>query len=152
MLSGTTAKSSGGDKHDHEGVEGMAGRRIERLNEQLKRELMEILQTQVRDPRIGAATVTSVETTADLYHARVYVTSRGSAEEKQTSIEGLQAAASYLRSELGRRLRVRRVPELSFRLDEALEHALRIERLLGEVLPPRDETGEEGADDGDGGE
>jgi ribosome-binding factor A len=130
----------------------MPGRRIERLNEQLKRELMEILQTEVRDPRIGPVTITAVETTADLYHARVYFTSIGSAEEKQTSLEGLDAAASYLRTELGRRLRVRRVPELSFRLDEALEHAMRIERLLGEVLPPRDERGPESADEGDGGE
>lgn len=130
----------------------MAGRRIERLNEQLKRELMEILQTEVRDPRVGPVTITAVETTPDLYHARVYVTSLGSAEEKETSIEGLQAAAAYLRSELGRRLSLRRVPELSFQLDLTLEHAMRIERLLGEVLPPRDVDGAETADDGDGGE
>jgi ribosome-binding factor A len=130
----------------------MAGRRIERLNEQLKRELMEILQTEVRDPRVGAVTITAVETTPDLYHARIYVTSGGSAEEKETSLEGLRAASSYLRSELGRRLRVRRVPELSFQLDQTLEHAMRIERLLGEVLPPRAAAGEEPADDGDGGE
>ena len=101
---------------------------------------MEILQTEVRDPRVGPVTITAVETTPDLYHARVYVTSLGSAEEKETSIEGLQAAAAYLRSELGRRLSLRRVPELSFQLDLTLEHAMRIERLLGEVLPPRTNT------------
>ena len=129
----------------------MPGRRIERLNEQLKRELMELIQVEVRDPRVGAVTVTSVETTPDLFHARVYVTSGGTAEEKERSLEGLEAAAPFLRSELGRRLRVRRVPELSFRLDRGLEHAMRIERLLGEVLP-RSPEGEAPADDGDGGE
>lgn len=117
------------------GGRSMAGRRVERLNEQLKRELMDVLHTQVRDPRVGPVTITAVETTPDLYHARVYVTSLGSDEEKETSIEGLRAASPFLRSELGRRLRIRRVPELSWVRDETLDHALRIERLLGEVLP-----------------
>jgi ribosome-binding factor A len=130
----------------------MAGRRIERLNEQLKRELMEILQLEARDPRIGVVTVTAVETTPDLYFARVHVNSMGTPEEKQTTLEGLAAAASYLRSELGQRLRLRRIPELRFELDLTLEHALRIERLLSEVLPPRTEEGEEIADDGDASE
>jgi ribosome-binding factor A len=113
----------------------MAGRRVERLNEQLKRELSDLLHTQVRDPRVGPVTITGVVTTPDLYHARIYVTSLGSQEEKETSLEGLRAAAAFLRSELGKRLRIRRVPELSWQLDETLDHAMRIERLLGEVLP-----------------
>jgi ribosome-binding factor A len=128
----------------------MAGRRIERLNEQLKRELMDLLHSQVRDPRIGTVTITSVETTPDLYHARVFVTSLATEEEKQTSIEGLRAASPFLRSELGRRLRIRRVPELSWHLDHTLEHAMRIERLLGEVLPPAAAGGGDEADGEDG--
>jgi ribosome-binding factor A len=129
----------------------MARRRVERLNEQLKRELMDLLHTQVRDPRVGSVTITGVETTPDLYHARIYVTSLGTDEEKQTSIEGLRAAAPFLRSELGRRLRIRRVPELSWHLDETLDHAMRIERLLGEVLPRDGAGAEDEPDDGDAG-
>jgi ribosome-binding factor A len=129
----------------------MAGRRVERLNEQLKRELSDLLHTQVRDPRIGPVTITGVETTPDLYSARIYVSSLGSPEEKKTSIEGLRAAAAFLRSELGKRLRIRRVPELSWQLDETLDHAMRIERLLSEVLPRERSDAEDEADGRDDG-
>ena len=117
----------------------MAGnRRVARLNEQLKRELMELLQNDVRDPRIGSVTVTAVEVTPDLYHAKVYVTALD-AQARAEILTGLGAAAPFLRGELGRRLKVRRAPELHFTWDETLENAQRIERLLAETraqLPP----------------
>lgn len=120
----------------------MPHRRIERLNEQLKRELTDLLRHRVRDPRIGDVTVTGVETSPDLDQARVYVTVLGDDDEKTRSLEGMRAAASFLRSTLGQRLRIRRVPELRFELDRTLEHAMRIERILSEVLPP-DEPSED---------
>lgn len=113
----------------------MPHRRIERLNEQIKRELTDILRQKVRDPRLGVVTVTDVQTTPDLDHARVYLAALGDEAEKQRSLEGARAAAAYVRSELGRRLHIRRVPELMFELDRSLEHAMRIERILSEVLP-----------------
>lgn len=118
----------------------MAGRRIERLNEQLKRELTDVLYTSVRDPRIGHVTVTEVRATPDLDHARVFVTGMGTEPDRQASLEGLEAAATWIRRELGQRLHIRRVPELSFEWDATLEHARRIERLLDEVRPRPDDA------------
>lgn len=112
-------------------------RRIQRLNEQLKREITELLRTDVRDPRVGSATITAVEASKDLSYARIHVTALGGAERRDEILDGLNAASSYIRGELGRRLRVRRVPDLDFRWDTTLEHARRIERLIGEVRAER---------------
>ena len=118
----------------------MANRRSARLNEQLKREISEILRREVRDPRIGMPTVTGVDVTQDLWLARVYVRP-GPTEigrEVDEMIEGLTAAAPFVRRELGRALGIRRVPELRFLVDQTLEDALRVERILKEVQDERD--------------
>ncbi|MHB1167944.1 MAG: 30S ribosome-binding factor RbfA [Longimicrobiales bacterium] len=124
----------------------MAGhRRVERLNEQFRRELMDILSTQVRDPRVGSVTVTQVEVTPDLYHAKVYVTSLDP-ESRESTLEGLEVAGPFIRGEIGRRLHIRRAPELHFTWDDTLAHAQRIEKLLGEAmrdLPPAEADDEE---------
>jgi ribosome-binding factor A len=111
----------------------MAKKRTPRLNEQLRREITDIVRTQARDPRIGMVTVTAVMVAGDLGSARVYVTALGTEDEKAETIAGLKAAAPFIRSELGRRLTIRQIPELRFELDQTLEHAHRIEQLLGEV-------------------
>lgn len=111
----------------------MAKKRVARLNEQLKRELTALIQFEVRDPRIGMVTITDVEVSPDLYHARVYFTLLGGAAERSTAGEGLRAAAGFLRTEIGRRMHIRRAPELHFTFDETLEHAARIEQLLREA-------------------
>jgi ribosome-binding factor A len=111
----------------------MAGKRQARLNEQLKRELTALIQFEVRDPRVGSVTITDVEVTPDLYHAKVFFTLHGEDEERKKALSGLQAAAGFLRGELGRRMHIRRAPELQFAFDETLAHALRIERLLHEA-------------------
>jgi ribosome-binding factor A len=124
----------------------MAGKRLARLNEQFKREISEILRRQVRDPRIGTPTVTDVEVTPDLWMARVYVRpgpGEDTEERGDDLIAGLQAATPFVRRELAQSLTVRRIPELRFELDRTLEHALRIEELLREVLPDEEEEGEE---------
>lgn len=124
----------------------MAGhRRVERLNEQFRRELTDILRNEVRDPRVGALTVTSVEVTPDLYHAKVYLTSID-AESRESSLEGLDAAAPFIRREIGQRLHIRRAPELHFTWDDTLAHAQRIEQLLSDAL--RDSTPRDDADEG----
>lgn len=110
-------------------------RRIERLNEQLKRELAVLIQSGVRDPRVAGVIVTGVRTTADLNLARVLVRLTGSDAEKREAMEGLDRAAPFLRRSLGRDLRIRRVPELQFQEDVAQERAARIEELLSEVRP-----------------
>lgn len=111
-------------------------KRIARLNEQLRRELSELIQREVRDPRVGHVTITGVDIARDLGSAKVYVRTPGTAEERESTLEGLSAAAPFLRTALGRTLHVRRVPELRFRRDRSYEHAQRIEQVLAEVIPP----------------
>ncbi len=118
----------------------MASRRLARLNEQLKRELSEMIRTQVRDPRVGVVTVTGVEVASDLGSARVFVRVIGNRAELVETLAGLEAAAPFLRGLLGRVLHVRRVPELRFREDRSMEHARRIEQVLSEVVVPEEET------------
>lgn len=128
----------------------MANRRIERLNEQLRREISDILRRDVRDPRIGVPIVTRVEVTPDLWLARVFVRAMGTPEERAATLAGLDGAAAFIRYEL-RGLRVRRVPELRFEVDQTLEHAFRIEELLREVgpLPDEDDAALDEEDAGD---
>jgi ribosome-binding factor A len=114
----------------------MAVRRTARLNEQLKRELSELIRAEVRDPRVGLVTITGVHTTKDLGVARVHVRTLGSEGDRASTLEGLAAAAPFLRTALGKILRIRRVPELRFQEDRSMEHARRIEEVLSEVIPP----------------
>jgi ribosome-binding factor A len=125
----------------------MHRRRIERLNEQIKRELMDLVRRELADPRVANVTLTAVETTPDLYHARVYVTLLGGEDERAAALAGLRAARPLLRGELGRRLHIRRVPELEFTWDETLEQARRIESLLAQVRPPDEAAADEPDDD-----
>ncbi len=119
----------------------MARRRLERLNEQLRRELTEILRREVKDPRVGVVTVTGVRAAPDLTFARVLVEVPASEDEAET-LAGLVAASPFVRHELGQRLRIRRVPELRFELDHTLDRVQHIESLLREALP----DGDDGAD------
>lgn len=135
----------------------MPSRRMERLNEQLKREIASRLRTELRDPRLQGIAVTRVRVDPDLTLARVFVRVLGSAEERTEALAGLRAATPWLRGALGRALRIRRTPELDFKLDESLEHAARIDELLEEVRPPEgwsapDAEGEEGEAGGEGDE
>ncbi|HSM37398.1 MAG TPA: 30S ribosome-binding factor RbfA [Longimicrobiales bacterium] len=106
-----------------------------RLNEQLKREIAEIVRWEVADPRVGPATVTGAEVAPDLTSARVYVALIGDEAERRASLEGLEAAAPFIRSQLAGRLDLRRTPSLKFYPDESMARASRIEELLAEVEP-----------------
>jgi ribosome-binding factor A len=119
----------------------MPRRRVERLNEQLKREISGIVRADVQDPRIGPVTITGVEVTGDLSLARVYVRALGGDEALESAMEGLEAASPHIRRILGQDLHLRRIPELEFRRDRTLEQAMRIESILSDVRP------EEGWDD-----
>jgi ribosome-binding factor A len=109
------------------------GHRRERLADQIRDDLAEMLAGELRDPRIGLATVTRVELGPDLRHARVLVSVLGDAKAKSDTLEGLSWAASYVRRELGRRLGLRRTPEVLFVLDRGPEQQIRIEGLLEKI-------------------
>jgi ribosome-binding factor A len=129
----------------------MAGRRLPRLNEQLKRDIAELLRTGVRDPRVVGVTVTDVSVTSDLSLARIYVRVAGGEAEVEQALVGLEAAGPFIRRAVGDGMRIRRVPELRFELDHSGEHAARIAAILREVVPPGGFPPEEEEDgDGDG--
>lgn len=121
----------------------MAGHRIERVNEQLKREISRIVVREVKDPRVAAVTVTRVSAAPDLTFARVYVQLMGEESDRQETLRGLQAATAFIRSLLGQRVRMRRVPELRFERDRSLEHAMRIEELLADAATGEEREGED---------
>jgi ribosome-binding factor A len=124
----------------------MASKRIARLNEQLKRELSELIRRDVRDPRVGLVTVTGVDVAGDLGSARVYIRTIDRVEDFEDTLAGLTAAAPFLRRELGQLLHIRRVPELRFQRDHSFERAQRIEEILADVIDPSDDEADEGTE------
>jgi ribosome-binding factor A len=120
--------------------------RTQRLNSQLQQELMQLLQREMKDPRIGFATVTSVETAPDLSSARVWVSVLGSEEDRAESLRALSAAAPWLRRQLGERLHIRTIPQLLIRRDESIESGDRVLKLLRQI--EGEERAGESDDDG----
>lgn len=105
--------------------------RLERLNSLLRQEISELLQRQVKDPRLGSfISVTSVEISPDLSFAKVFISHFGTEEEKQNTINTLNAAAGFFRHELGDRMKARKIPELSFRIDHAIEKAANVLKII----------------------
>ena len=113
----------------------MTSHRVARLNEQVKRELTDILRNVLRDPRVSDVTVTRVQTTSDLQQSRIFITTLAGDDKRQTIMEGLLAARAFLRTGLAQRIQLRRAPELLFEWDTGLDHARRIEELLAQVRP-----------------
>jgi len=107
--------------------------RPERVGELIREEVAAFLTGDARDPRIGFVTVTGVDVSADLTHARVRVSAMGTDEEKARSLEGVQSAGRFLRARLAKTLRLRVAPNLVFVLDRGIEHAARIDRVLKEL-------------------
>ena len=117
----------------------MTSPRIARLRELFKEETSAILQRNMRDPRIGFVSVTDVELSPDLRHARIFVSVYGDAEAKARTMEGLRSAEGFVRTELAHRIRLRYTPEVTFRIDESIEQGDRVNRLLRQVTKERDD-------------
>jgi ribosome-binding factor A len=112
----------------------MEERRVDRIEEQLRMEISEIIEREIQDPRIGLVTVTAVKVSPDLRYARVFVTMLGGPDQRKKTIEGLRSAAGYARRSLSKRLHhLKRTPELRFDYDEAIEKGIRIEELLEQI-------------------
>lgn len=110
----------------------MPGRRPQRVAEQIREEVSQIILGEMRDPRIGLVTVTDVKVSPDLRHARVFVGILGSDEQVADSLAALKSGAGFIRHQLGSALRLRYTPELHFVYDETTKTAARIEELLKE--------------------
>ena len=107
--------------------------RTERIDELLRQEIGAIVAREIDDPRVGFATITDVETTPDLRHARVLVSVIGQPADRKSTLAALGRAMPYVRHELGKRLRLKRIPEFHLELDETVERGTRVLRLLDEL-------------------
>ncbi|AEH53239.1 MULTISPECIES: 30S ribosome-binding factor RbfA [Heyndrickxia] len=107
--------------------------RANRVGEQMKKELSDIIGRKLKDPRVGFVTVTDVEVTGDLQQAKVYLTVLGDEEQKKDTLDGLEKAKGFIRSEVGKRIRLRKTPELIFEIDESIEYGNRIETLIKKI-------------------
>lgn len=108
--------------------------RSQRVVEQIRRELAELIRLEVKDPRVGFITLTDVEITPDYAHAKVFFTSMQGEEGLDETLAGLRRASGFLRRELGRRVRIHTTPELHFHYDRSVEHGSRLSRLIDEVV------------------
>lgn len=111
----------------------MAQHRSSRLAEEIKKEVSQLIRDEIKDPRVGFVTLTSVEVTNDLRHARIFVSTLGTMEEQKATLMALNKAKGFIRSELGKRVRLRYTPELSFVFDTSIEHGAKILELLTKV-------------------
>jgi ribosome-binding factor A len=107
--------------------------RTDRVDELLRQEIGELLAKEVADPRIGFATITDVETSPDLRHAKVWVSVIGQKADRDETLRALAQAMPFIRHELGKRLRIRRIPDLHVRLDDSAERGTRVLHLLQEL-------------------
>ena len=105
-------------------------RRPEQLAHTIRQVLADVLDRELRDPRVGLVTITRIEVSSDLSHARIFVAPSGNAEQKEQALSGLTSAAGFLRTRLAQAATTRNVPELHFKMDRGLEHARRIDQLL----------------------
>lgn len=99
----------------------------------MKKELSDIIGRKIKDPRVGFVTVTDVQVTGDLQQAKVYISVLGDDEKRQDTLIGLAKAKGFIRSEIGRRIRLRKTPELFFEFDESMEYGNRINTLIHEL-------------------
>jgi ribosome-binding factor A len=108
--------------------------RMRRVNEAVRQVLSETVG-ELKDPRIGFVTITGVETSPDLRHARVYVSVFGPEKERRESLAGLEAAHGVLQARLARELRMKRTPQLAFEYDPSVERGVRLTQLIDELAP-----------------
>ena len=108
--------------------------RMRRVNESVRQVLSEAIG-QLKDPRIGFITITGVETSTDLRHARVFVSVLGAERKRAQTLAGLEAARVLLQAQLGRELRMKRTPQLAFEYDPSVERGVRMTKLIDELAP-----------------
>jgi ribosome-binding factor A len=115
--------------------------RLRRVADQIQRELSDILRSELKDPRVGMITLTSVEVSPDFAHAKVFFTSLAEAAQRDEVRAGLKRASGFLRTMLGARLKIHNTPELHFVYDESVESGIRLTRLIEDAVAADAERG-----------
>lgn len=121
----------------------MKAQRAHRVAEQIQQDLADLLRTEVKDPRIGMVTVTQVEVSADVSHAKVYFTALTGREHGDAAVAALTRTAGFLRSQLSRRLKLFTVPQLHFIYDDSIESGMRVSRLIDKAIAEDQQWGQE---------
>jgi ribosome-binding factor A len=118
----------------------MSSHRIERVNTQIKREISDLIQRQLRDPRLNEfIAVTEVSTSPDLKHAKIFISSMGGQQEEEKVLGALNSASGFLRTNLAKRMKMRFIPELHFTWDNSIEHGDKVLRLLDKIDEEKEE-------------
>ena len=118
-----------------------AYKRAERVADQIRMEVADILARKTKDPRVGFMTVTGVDLSPDLRMAKVFVTTLKEGQEEEAALQGLTRAIGFIRAELGRRMTLRYIPELTFHLDKSEQHGKRIDQLLNSLHDQHEQHG-----------
>src|SRR3972149_7532383 len=114
----------------------MSSRRAQKVAEAIREVVSMAILTELKDPRVRDVTVTYVEVSPDLRHAKVHVSVMGDEKQQQLSLRGLQSAAGFLQAQIARQIEMRYTPRLNFLLDQGVKRSIEIARILHEVLPP----------------
>lgn len=124
----------------------MSNYRADRVKAAIRQEVSSILQRDIKDPRLGFATVTDVEVSGDLQHVKIFVSILGDENSRAETMEALESAKGYIRSEIGRRVPLRLTPEISFEYDDSIERGARLLKLIEDVQSGRidEESGDTG--------
>ena len=115
--------------------------RRDRISEQIRRELAEVIRSELKDPRVGMISLTDVEVTADYAHAKVFFSSLVGKDHLESVQAGLQQASGFLRSELGKRISIHMTPQLHFVFDDSLERGAQLSKLISEAAAISDQSG-----------
>jgi ribosome-binding factor A len=118
----------------------MSSRRAQKVAEAIREVVSMAILTELKDPRVKDVTVTFVEVSSDLRHAKVHVSVMGGETQQQLSLRGLQSAAGFLQAKIASQVEMRYTPRLNFFLDQGVKHSIEIARILREVLPPSEES------------
>jgi len=116
--------------------------RRDRVSEQIRRELAEVIRSELKDPRVGMISLTEVEVSPDYAHAKVYFSSMAGSDTLDSVQAGLQQASGFLRSVLGRRISIHMIPQLHFVFDDSLERGAQISKLISEAAAISDQSKE----------
>jgi len=119
----------------------MSTQRSGRVQEAIRQEVSRIVQNEINDPRLGFTTITKVELTNDLRHARVYFSVLGEDKDKLLALKGLNSARGYIKGLLSDRIKLRFMPDIGFKIDEAMEHTKRIHDILDKIKTLRQAQG-----------
>lgn len=121
----------------------MSYKRADRVSEAIKREMSVLLTQEAKDPGIHFVTVTAVETTDNLRFAKIFVSILGDEKTRQETMKALDRAKGFLKGEIGHRLQLRYAPDIQFRLDKSLDHAMKIKGILNEIKKSEDKPDDE---------